>query len=146
VIDTPDLAGFKAAMDAKRTAFGESVLFLFPEQRTYPAGTALNAEGEPLDPTVQPETNEQGEATVIATVAASTSLVRAGQRSEQSPVGRMEKGTVVVNCAIEDENTLTGAIEFIRMSNSERYTIIDTRRDGLGPEANRYLVTGKLAT
>jgi hypothetical protein len=51
--DAPDLAGFRDAQERKRLALGEDVIFRWPAQRVYAAGVSLNAEGEPLDPTVR---------------------------------------------------------------------------------------------
>lgn len=140
--DAPDLAGFKDAQDRKRAAFGAPVRFLWPVERTYAAGVALNSSGEPLDPTVAPATEDEREETVTATVATTTTVT--GDRSDRTAVGRLEKGQVLVNCRLEDEALLVGAERFEH--DGETYEITDTRRDGLGPDPNRYLVTGKLAS
>ena len=141
--DAPDLAGFKAAQDRKRAAFGASVRFLWPAARTYAPGVSLNSDGEPLDPTVAPTSVDQPEATVTATVARQTQRIT-GQRSKQTAVGRVEKGIVQLNVALEDAATVDGAESF--EIDGERYEIEDTTRDGLGPTPNRLLVTGRLET
>jgi hypothetical protein len=142
--DAPDLAGFKAAQDLKRTAFGEPIRFLWPADRTYAPDVALNASGEPLDPTVAPTAVDQPEATITATVATRTTLASDARRSEQTPIGRLEKGTMQLNVAIEDAPTIAGAESLGRRGGG--FEIIDTRAGGLGPEPNRYLVTGRLTT
>lgn len=139
--DAPDLAGFREAMDRKRAAFGEDVEFFWPAERTYAPGVALNASGEPLDPTVDPIDETQRTETVTATVASSLGIK--GQ-SDQAPIGRIETGTLMLNLSIDDEPLVDGAESFVR--DGERYQIIDSRQDGIGPDANRFLVVGKQET
>lgn len=144
MVDAPDLMGFADAMDRKREAFGEPVRFLWPADRTYPPGTALNASGEPLDPTVDPVTEDVPEVTLTVTVASRTTLASADKRSEQTAVGRLEKGVLMLNLALNDADAVAGAESFER--DGERYQIVDSREDGLGPTPNRFLVTGRLET
>ncbi len=53
-MSTPNWDRFEAARERFREDFGHEVLFHTPLAATYPPGTALNSNGRPLDPTVDP--------------------------------------------------------------------------------------------
>jgi hypothetical protein len=144
--DAPDLAGFRDAQERKRLAMGEDVIFRWPEQRAYAAGVALNAEGEPLDPTVAPTGVNQPSVTVHAAVAQGVgTLQRLGRESEQSAAGRFERGEVMVICDLADAAQLDGATEFERVATGEKFQVIGDREDGVS-NPDRYLVYGRVET
>lgn len=146
MVDLPDLAGFRDAQERKRLALGEDVIFRWPAVRTYAAGVALNAEGEPLDPTVDPTDVQQPEVTVHAAVAQGVgTLQRLGRESEQSAAGRFERGEIMVICDLDDAPTLDGAVEFERVGTGETFQILGDREDGVSIP-DRYLVYGRVET
>lgn len=140
---TPDLVGFRAAQERKRAAFGEDVRFLWPAVRAYPAGTALNGEGEPLDPTAVPDSVVQPEVTRKVGVAQGIGTIqRLSRESVQSAAGRFERAEVMAICDLGLQSQLEGAVVFERLSTGERYEIVGDRVDGVGPP-DRYLVYGR---
>lgn len=137
----PDLAGLRDAMERKRAALGEDVTFRWPKQRTYDPGVALNASGEPLDPTVQPTGVVQPEVTKHVGVAQGIGTIqRLSRETQATAAGRFERGDVLLICNLADAPDLDGATEFLRAG--ERHEIVGDRFDGVSG-MDRYLIYGR---
>lgn len=58
----PNLAGMREALERKRLALGEDVVFHFRVEKTWPEGTVLNPQnGKPFDPAIEPIVEEVAE-------------------------------------------------------------------------------------
>lgn len=140
----PDLAGFRDAQERKRAAFGEDVTFRWPAVRTYDPDVSLNAEGEPLDPTVQPTAVNQPEITRKVGVAQGVGTIqRLGKESEQTAAGRFERAEIMLICDLGLQSDLDGATEFERLSTGEHFEVLGDRVDGVGPP-DRFLIYGRV--
>jgi hypothetical protein len=140
---TPDLAGFRDAQERKRLALGEDVIFRWPAARVYAADVSLNADGEPLDPTVQPQSEVVPTVTVHAGVAQGVgTLQRLSRESTQSAAGRFERAEVMVIVNLADAAQLDGATSFERVATGETFEIVADREDGVSIP-DRYLVYGR---
>lgn len=85
----------EAARERFRERFGQAVLFHVPVDSQYPAGTAVNSAGKPLDPTVEAGsgggwTDASGVFNVVV------GPVKPDDGSERSAVGYLPDGEIAV--------------------------------------------------
>lgn len=104
---TPDLAGFRDAQRRKRQLLGEVVVFLGEVTATFPSGTALDTDGRPYDPTVEPETTAQASAAVRCGVVARPTAAF-GSEEQPSQAGIFETAHLVLLADIEDRALIEG--------------------------------------
>lgn len=138
----PDLDGFTDAQRRLRGAFGEEIVFLFPEEVTWPPDTAIDPEtGRPYDPVIEPSGSTQPTATVKCNVVFKA-INRAGisGEAEATAVGWLEAGNMMLIADITDRATIDGAVRF--QARDELWDIHSTLEDGIGG-VQRYLVFGR---
>lgn len=124
--ETPDLAGFADAQRRLRREFGEAVTFLGEVTATFPDGTALDFEGNPYDPTIEPETEAQASASAICTIAAKPTT---GTEEEPSQAGVFETGHVVLSADIADRALIEDKSHAV--FRERRWLIDATQPDGI---------------
>jgi hypothetical protein len=128
----PDIAGFRAAMDNMRAAYGEPVTFHVPVAPVWPAGTPIDEDtGAPFDPTVEPQSGG-GFTDVVRSVlviyhAISPRHIEADQSSE--PAGLMRGESAVLDVSVPDWPAVQDATEVT--VGTTRYAISDSQDDGI---------------
>jgi hypothetical protein len=136
-IPEPDLQGFRDAQATLRAKFGEPVPFFTPQAKTYPPGTPLDPETEePYDPMILPTASGWAVASATASIVARPlGLSRRGVDADidVTAVGIFEEGTVVLIVGYEEWHAanLDEATEC--EVHNERYEIVQTEEDQLGP-------------
>jgi hypothetical protein len=127
----PDIAGFRAAMDEARAAFGEQVTFHVPVAPVWPAGTAIDEDTvAPFDPTVEPESGG-GFTDVAKNVLVIYHAIGSGLSAPQSsqPAGLMRGESVVLDVSVPDYPDVQAATE--ATVSGTRYAITDRQDDGI---------------
>jgi hypothetical protein len=99
--ETPDLAGFADAQQRLRLLFGEVVVFLGEVTVEFPDGTALDMNGNPYDPTIEPTASAQASASARCSVAAKPT-VAFGSEEQPSQAGIIETGHLTLIADIAD--------------------------------------------
>jgi hypothetical protein len=141
---TPDLAGFRDAMNRLRQNFGQDVRFRIPAPKVWPAGTQLDPEsGEPFDPAIDPLSGG-GFTDVVKHVGVVTKPIVPGREGGDT---RFEAGgafsgmDAILDMAAADKADVEDATEVILYG--ERFDIIEMKPGGLGGGADvidRYVV------
>lgn len=125
-MDTPNLAGFRAAREAKRQAFSEPVVLLGPVVATYPAGTPMDPEqGVPYDPTIAPTSSAQASALIDAEWVWRSSQ----DPSDDVPIGTLEKSHPMLIAGSAASAIASGMKHFV--GRGERYQIEGIHFDGI---------------
>lgn len=139
---TPDLAGFRAAMDRLRDNFGQDVTFHAPVAKTWPAGTQLDPEtGEPYDPAIDPIS--AGWTDIVKHVGVVTkpiSTAREGGDTRFEAGGEFSGMDAVLDMVDTDHVDVLDATEVTLYG--LRFKIVEMKPSGLGgdPDADRYIV------
>jgi hypothetical protein len=140
---TPNVAGYKDAMDRLRSALGQDVTFKVPEAVTWPAGVELDPEtGQPYDHTVEPESGG-GFTEVVVHVGVVNQTFRTANPKDEVPdaAGGIERtGLVVLNCSLADYPTVEPATEFTL--NGIDYRVTDREATGL-TSVDRWMIFGE---
>jgi hypothetical protein len=127
----PDIAGFRAAMDDARAAFGEPVDFHLPTPPVWPAGTPMDEDtGMPFDPTIEPESGG-GFTTTTKNVLVIYHAIGPGLSAPQAsePAGVMKGESVVLDVSVPDYPDVENATE--ATVSGTRYAITDRQDDGI---------------
>lgn len=107
----PSLAAFAEAQDRKRLMLGSPVTFLWEPEVTFAPATAMDMDGKPLDPTVQPASATQASASATASVFFKA-INRGGASNADiaSQFGHEEKTRLFLNLASGDGLLVKGEV------------------------------------
>lgn len=137
----PDLAGFADAQRRLRGGFGEDVVFLLPEEVTFPPDVPIDPEtGLPYDPTIKPIASGAASAVVNCDVAQRTTRLDVSGGDNQGQLGVLTEGQVLLIADISASATIADAVRFEVRGDS--YKVMSMRPDGIGG-AQRWLTTGR---
>lgn len=136
---SPDLPGFVDAQRRLRSEFGVEVTFWGEPAEVYPPGTALDPDtGRPYDPTIKPTTASAASAAVRCTVAFRSNTEN---QQEVGAIGIADRTHVQLQADITDAPAIEDAIAFD--VHSERFKVEAKKPDGIGPDAQRFLIWGR---
>lgn len=139
----PDLAGFAAAQQRLRDAFGEVVTFYADEtELVWPGGVTIDPETHrPYDPTVVPVSSAVGSAQVKCDVVFKA-INRAGIGGEVdfSEAGMAETDHIMLIAPSAAASAIDGKSTF--HARDETFKITATKFDGVGA-IQRYLTYGR---
>lgn len=127
----PDIAGFRAAMEDARSAFGEPVSFHIPTPPVWPAGTPMDEDtGMPFDPTIEPESGG-GFTDVVRNVLVIYHAIGGDLDAPQSsePAGLMKGESAVLDVGVPDYPAVQDATE--ATVGTTRYLVTDRQDDGI---------------
>lgn len=140
----PDIPGFADAQNRLRQQLGVDAVFLIRVPAVYPAGTQLDDDGTPFDPTVEPESGGD-----FATMTKRCSIVqgmlrmaaRGRDESADRPAGIFQGETIVLGLASTDKVDVEDASEVV--AGSITYAITDLALDPAFNIDARWLVFGE---
>ena len=139
---TPDIAGFRDAMDRKRAQLGSEITFFWPPQNLFGEEIPLDPiSGVPMDPMASAMSSTQASATVTA-AAFFKAINRGGAANADvaTPIGRDSLTRVFLNVASGDAVALNleTATEFEFHGN--RFQIYVSKWDEVVQGYKRFLV------
>lgn len=126
---TPDIPGFKSAMDRLREVMGREVAFHLVTPAAYDPGVQLNDDGEPYDPTAVPSI-PAGEIDVTITVGVVTTVIEGSDEADidAGPSGVRSSESAALIIALLDKPSIEDATSFTL--DGIRYSVTDLRFDG----------------
>lgn len=134
----PDLAGFRAARERKRSAFSEPVVLLGPIVATWPPGVPLDPDtGTPFDPTIAP----LGSAMASATINVEWVWRSSSDPEDTGAAGRFDKEHPMLIAASAAASAVDGMTYFA--GRGARYQIQSVHFDGI-TGIDRVLIYGAL--
>jgi len=135
----PNLAGMRDALERKRVALGQSVVFVFEPVPTWPAGTQFDPLTErPYDPLIEPTKETTPEAVTKDCSVAFRPLFQ--EDTEEKALGDVKTNVILVWLPLAEADDVVDAVAFL--VKSERYRIRKQTEDGIG-EDFRWLVWGE---
>jgi hypothetical protein len=141
-VNEPDFDGYAEAQARLRAAAGQEVLFCTPEAPTWPPGTQLGANGEPLDPSVEPEAGgDFTSSTVTCSVANRPARGALDAPAVEAAIGIEPTSNLLLVCGKKeyDDAELDDATRAVVMG--VRYKISSAVPDQVGPgEVQRMLI------
>ena len=127
---TPDIAGYEAALQRKREALGEDVVFHFAETDAYPEGTVLDPQtGKPYDPLIEPS---KAETPTPVTINCSVAFRPSFQEdTDETQIGNIKMNVALVWVSLGAEwESIQAAVSFD--VKGDNYLIRKTTEDGIG--------------
>lgn len=110
----PDLQGFVDAQKRLRDAMGTDVTFRLPVDPEWPGGTAVDENGKPFDPTIDPLPGTGGFTEVVKRCSLVQGLVRAAADfAENEAAGMFRSEKVVLGLDPTDYAAVAEATEVV---------------------------------
>lgn len=138
---SPDLEGYVDAQERLRAKLGRDVPFFTPTPTVWPSNVPLDAEGVPLDPSVQPLSSGFASASVRCSVASHPVGGGLAAPASDTPIGIKDFSNLVLSMSKSDYDTYAIAQAVEAELFDRRYKIEAREPDQIGPgEAQRVLI------
>lgn len=141
-VSGPDIAGFLDAQNRLRDNMGHDVDFMVRVPAVWPEDVALDDDGSPYDPTVEPLSGGGLEAVTkrVGVIYKQASPMRPGAATRFEPIGEMSGIDLILDVNAADRADIQTAVQV--WLNEQRFKIVEWVPGGLG-KIDRYLVYGQ---
>lgn len=136
---SPDIAGYQAAQERHRASFGRPLAFYTPEAPVWPDDVPKNAQGEPLDPSVQPVSGGGFSCVRVSCVVAARSPISHQAPVTDGPLGLIDHRVLMLIAEVADQATVEAATQCEIFGS--RYKVETVEPDQIaGEEPQRILI------